>query len=243
VVGQQAGSVGARRAARGRGRALWRWHERKKEEGDGASRRGHWRRCAARGWWMPQLVQEQWGAVVEQQIGGRWCRRAALGRSLRQGLEKLGRRNIRGAERRTAKCVDLHGHDHEERGDEGPVVAGHRTPRRMINPLPRTGHPPEHREMGAAVEQAKGKGGGGGGVQRPHLACMQARAGRNYTSSSLLATSADTVESAVSTRLYDVGRLSVQPPAQRAPHGEVPISPQMHPRPRMEPALGRGSAQ
>jgi len=40
-----------------------------------------------------------------------------------------------------------------------------------------------HRGMGAAVEQAKGKGGGGGGggggVQRPHLACMQARAGRN----------------------------------------------------------------
>ena len=60
-------------------------------------------------------------------------------------------------------------------------------------------------------------------MQRPHLACMQARAGRNYTSSSLLATSADTVESAVSTRLYDVGRLSVQPRAQRAPHGEVPI--------------------
>jgi len=38
-------------------------------------------------------------------------------------------------------------------------------------------------------------------VQRPHLACMQARAGRNYTSSSLLATSADTVEGAVSARL------------------------------------------
>ena len=52
---------------------------------------------------------------------------------------------------------------------------------------------------------------------------MQARAGRNYTSSSLLATSGDIVEGAVSTRLYDVGRFSVQPPAQRAPHGEVPI--------------------
>jgi len=38
-------------------------------------------------------------------------------------------------------------------------------------------------------------------VQRPHLAWMQARAGRNYTSSSLLATSADTVEGAVSARL------------------------------------------
>jgi len=33
------------------------------------------------------------------------------------------------------------------------------------------------------------------------LACMQARAGRNYTSSSLLATSANTVEGAVSARL------------------------------------------
>jgi len=53
--------------------------------------------------------------------------------------------------------------------------------------------------MGAAVEQAKGRG--GGGVQRPHLACRQARAGRNYTSSSLLATSTDTVEGAVSARL------------------------------------------
>jgi len=162
---------------------------------------------------------------------------------LRQGLEKVARRNVGGVGRRAAKCVDLHAHDHEERGEEGPFVAGHRAPRRAINSRPRTGHPPEHRGMGAAVEQAKGKGGGGGSVQRPHLACMQARAGRNYTSSSLLATSADTVESAVSTRLYDVGRLSVQPPAQRAPHGEVPISPQMHPRPRMVPALGRGSAQ
>jgi len=46
------------------------------------------------------------------------------------------------------------------------------------------------------------------------LACMQARAGRNYTSSSLLATSADTVEGAVSARLrttsadspYSLGR-------------------------------------
>jgi len=37
-------------------------------------------------------------------------------------------------------------------------------------------------------------------VQRPHLACMQARAGRNYTSSSLLATSADTVEGAASAK-------------------------------------------
>ena len=39
-----------------------------------------------------------------------------------------------------------------------------------------------------------------GGVQRSHLACMQARTGRNYTSSSLLATSADTVEGAVSAK-------------------------------------------
>jgi len=93
-------------------------------------------------------------------------------------------------------------------------------------------------------QRARGEGGeGGGGVQRPKLACMQARAGRNYTSSSLLATLADTVEGAVSTRLYDVGRLSMQSRAQRAPHGEVPISPQMHPCPRMEPALGRGSVQ
>jgi len=42
---------------------------------------------------------------------------------------------------------------------------------------------------------------------------------------------------------YDVGRLSVQPRAQSAPHGEVFLSPQTHPRPRMEPASGRGSAQ
>ena len=33
------------------------------------------------------------------------------------------------------------------------------------------------------------------------MACMQARAGRNYTSSSLLATLADTVEGAISARL------------------------------------------
>jgi len=71
----EATSRWCRRAARGRGRALWRWHERKKEGGDGASRRGHWRRCAARGWRTPQPVQEQRGAVVEQQIGGAGARR------------------------------------------------------------------------------------------------------------------------------------------------------------------------
>jgi len=72
--------------------------------------------------------------------------------------------------RRAAKCVDFHAHDHEERGEEGPFVAGHRAPRRAISPRPRTGHPPEHRGMGAAVEQAKGKrGGGGGGGAAPPL--------------------------------------------------------------------------
>jgi len=53
--------------------------------------------------------------------------------------------------------------------------------------------------MGAAGEQAQGKGGGGGGCSAL-IACMQARAGRNYTLSSLLATSADTVEGAVSAK-------------------------------------------
>jgi len=90
-------------------------------------------------------------------------------------------------------------------------------------------------------QRARGEG---GGYSAP-TACMQARAGRNYTSSSLLATLADTVEGAVSARLRttSAGQLSVQPRAQRAPHGEVLISPQTHPRPRMEPALGRGSTQ
>jgi len=80
---------------------------------------------------------------------------------------------------------------------------------------------------------------GRGGYSAP-TACMQARAGQNYTSSSLLATLADTVEGAVSARLRttSAGRLSVQPRAQSAPHGEVLISPQTHPRPRMEPASG-----
>jgi len=128
----------------------------------------------------------------------RWCRRAALGRSLRQGLEKLGRRNVGGAERRAAKRVDIHGHNREERGEEGLLVAGHRAPRRAISsPRPRTGHAPEHRGMGAAGEQAKGRG---GGVCSAPTACMQARAGRNCTLSSLLATSADTVEGAVSAK-------------------------------------------
>jgi len=63
------------RAARGHGRAIWRWHEWKKEGGDGTSRRGHWWRCAARGWRTPQPVQEQRGALVEQQIGGASARR------------------------------------------------------------------------------------------------------------------------------------------------------------------------
>jgi len=122
--------------------------------------------------------------------------------SARWGLEKVGRRNEEEAERRTAKRVDLHGHDHEERGEGGLLVAGHRAPRRAISPWPRTGrtgHPPEQRGMGAAGEQAKGRGGGGGGCSAP-TACMQARAGRNCILSSLLATSADTVEGAVSAK-------------------------------------------
>jgi len=49
-------------------------------------------------------------------------------------------------------------------------------------------------------QRARGEGGGGGSYSAP-TACMQARAGRNYTSSSLLATLADTVEGAVSARL------------------------------------------
>jgi len=67
MVGQHAGGVGARRVGVGGGRALPRSHERKKEGGDGASRRGrHWRRCAARGWRTPQPVREQREAVIEQ---------------------------------------------------------------------------------------------------------------------------------------------------------------------------------
>jgi len=79
--------------------------------------------------------------------------------------------------RRAAKCVDLHAHDHEERGEEGPFVAGHRVPRRAISPRPRTGHPPEHRRMGAAVEQAKGKGGGGGCSAPTWRACRRGLGG------------------------------------------------------------------
>jgi len=72
---------------------------------------------------------------------------------------------VEGVGRRAAKRVDLHDHDHEERGEEDLLVAGHRALRRASSPRPRTGHPSEHRGMGAASEQAKGgwKGGGGGG--------------------------------------------------------------------------------
>jgi len=99
----------------------------------------------------------------------RWCRRAALGRSLRQDLEKVARRNVGGVGLRAAQCVDLHAHDHEERGEEGPFVAGHRAPRRVICPRPlklgiRLG---TGEGMGAAGEQAKGKGEGGRGAAPP----------------------------------------------------------------------------
>ena len=112
------------------------------------------------------------------------------------------------------------------RREEGPFVAGHRAPRRAISPRPRTGHPPEHRVMGAAVEQAKGKGGGGGVGAAPPLGVHAGAGWRNYTSSSLLATSGHSRGCGLGQVAYDVDRLSVQPRAQRAPHGEVPISPQ-----------------
>ena len=162
----------------------------------------------------------------------RWLRM----RWLRQGLEKVARQNVGGVGRRAAKCVDLHAHDHEERREEGPFVAGHRAPRRAISPRPRTGHPPVHRGMGSAVEQAKGKGGGGGGGAAPPLGV---HAGAGWAELHLVLTACDIGRHST----YDVGRLSVQPRAQRAPHGKVLISPQTHPRPRMEPASGRGSAQ
>jgi len=161
-----------RRAARGRGRALWREEERggRRSVAQGSLAAV----CSAR------VADAAAGAGAAGSCGGaadRWCRRTALGRLLRQGLEKVARWNVGGVGRRAAKCVDLHARDHEERGEEGPFVAGQRAPRRAISPRPRTGHPPEHRGMGAAVEQAKGRGGGGGGSAPTWRACRRGLGG------------------------------------------------------------------
>ena len=114
---------------------------------------------------------------------------------------------------------------HEERGEEGLLVAAHCAPRRAISPRPRTGHLPEHRGMGAAVEQAKGKGGGGGGAA-PQLGV---HAGAGWAELHLVLTAGDIGRHSRGRGLgqvaYDVGRISVQPRAQRTPHGEVLISP------------------
>ena len=72
TVGRCGGATSrwCRRAARGCGRALWRWHERKKEGGDGASRTLA-PVCSAR---VADAAAGA-GAVVEQQIGGAGARR------------------------------------------------------------------------------------------------------------------------------------------------------------------------
>jgi len=134
TVGRCGGATSrwCRCAARGCGQALWRWHEPKKDGGNGASRTLA-PVCSAR------VADATAGAGAAGSCGGaadRWCRRAALGRSLRQGLEKVTRWNVGGVGRRAAKCVDLHAHDHKEKGEEGPFVAGHRAPRRAISPRP-----------------------------------------------------------------------------------------------------------
>ena len=74
MVGQHAGGVGARRVGVG-GRSGGGMSGRKRGATEATERRAHWRRCAARGWRTPQPVQEQRGAVVEQQLGGAGARR------------------------------------------------------------------------------------------------------------------------------------------------------------------------
>ena len=232
-----------RRVARGRGRALWRWHEheRKKEGGDGASCRGHWRRCAARGWRTPQPVQEQRGAVV-QQIGGAGARRwtvapAGVGEG---GATERGW----GGERQSVSIFTPTITRREEKRDPLSLATALRAERSVLGLSNWASAWAQGKEWARQVSKQRARGDGEGGLQRPH--CVHEGAG--WAELHLVLTASDIGRHSRGSGLghqvaHDVGRLSMQPPAQRASRGEVVISPQTHPRPRMEPAFGRGSAQ
>jgi len=177
--------------------------------------------------------------------GDRWCWRAVLGRSLRQGqgLKKVGQRNVGEAGRRAAKRVDLHNHitKSEERRDSLSLPIALRAERSVLglelDICLSTG------EWARQLSRQRARGGGGGGAAPP----LGVHAGAGWAELHLVLTAGDIGRHSRGSSLgqvaHDVGRLSMQPSVQRAPRGEVVISPQTHPRPRMEPALGRGSAQ
>ena len=164
------------------------------------------------------------GAGAAGSCGGaadRWCRRAALGRSLQQGLEKVVRRNVVGVGRRAAKCVDLHAHDHEEMSDPLLLATALRAERSVLGLELDT-----RLSTGEWARQlSRQRAGGEGGAAPP----FGVHAGAGWAELHLVLTAGDIGRHSRGRGLgqvaYDVGRISVQPRAQRTPHGEVLISP------------------